>query len=99
MLGPFRVWSNRIRVEDLWKNVMAVEKYEGEKNLLTGASGDLSPWQSRWPWLGLLYMWRRSIGQSLLGGSCLPKVCLRSKTHIGCNFRSVKRTDGPAKFR
>ena len=34
--------QNRIRAEDLWKNVMAVEKYEGEKKLLTGASGDLS---------------------------------------------------------
>jgi hypothetical protein len=42
MLGPFRVGSNRIRVEDLWKNVVAVEKYEEEKKLLTGASGDLS---------------------------------------------------------
>jgi hypothetical protein len=42
MLGRFPVGSNRIRVEDLWKNVMAVEKYEGEKKLLTGASGDLS---------------------------------------------------------
>jgi hypothetical protein len=28
--------------EDLWKNAMAVEKYEGEKKLLTGAPGDLS---------------------------------------------------------
>jgi hypothetical protein len=41
MLGPFPVRSKRIRVEDLWKNVMAVEKYEEEKKLLTGASGDL----------------------------------------------------------
>ena len=41
MLGRFPVGSNRIRVEDLWKNVVAVEKYEGEKKLLTGASGDL----------------------------------------------------------
>jgi hypothetical protein len=36
MLGPSPVGSNRIRVEDLWKNVMAVEKYEGEKKPLAG---------------------------------------------------------------